>query len=239
LESMTIDYPAVDVALAGARKHLNSFFPHAPLRIFMVTNCANLLPPLLSKPFVSIWTCLLPWLQLFFFFLLMCFAIHLGGFSFRVWVLCKCAQSCFPLLDKLNAFHALENFSQQISHNSCGVWSNFWDLKFDEMCRHYPREMRWYETGVWSLSFVLWMPDFWLGLWFHCFGTMALTSSIQSGIMTHGNGLAWQPVPLRYVLILSPVTSSIPSFVCKLEHNAWHGLNPLLMSCQKSIATLS
>jgi hypothetical protein len=34
LESMTIDYPAVDVALAGARKHLNSFFPHPPLKIF-------------------------------------------------------------------------------------------------------------------------------------------------------------------------------------------------------------
>lgn len=137
-----------------------------------------------------------------FFFLLMCFAIHLGGFSFRVWVLCKCAQTCFPLLDKLNAFHAPENFAQQISRNSCGVWSNFWDLKFDEMCRQLSKR----DAVVWNWSLITLlcavMPDFWLDLLFHCFGTMALTSSIQSGIMTHGNGLAWQPVLLRYVLIL-------------------------------------
>ncbi len=85
-----------------------------------------------------------------FFFLLMCFAIHLGGFSCRVWILCKCAQSCFPLLDKLNVFHALENFAQQISHNSCGVWSNFWDLKFDEMCRQLSKR----DAVVWNWSLI-------------------------------------------------------------------------------------
>lgn len=174
-----------------------------------------------------------------FFFLLRCFAIHLGGFHLRFGYFVSVPNLVFHCWINwmyfmhsrifLNRFH--------IIHVVSGLIFGIWNLM--KCADNYPREMRWYETGVWSLSFVLWMPDFWLGLWFHCFGTMALTSSIQSGIMTHGNGLAWQPVPLRYVLILSPVTSSIPSFVCKLEHSAWHGLNPLLMSCQKSIATLS